>query len=51
MENAEPGNGVAPTVTCGAEGIWKDVVPGEGCHCVSGYFRENETCTRKLFMH
>ena len=53
IENAEPENGIAPIVSCGAEGIkfWKDVVPGEGCHCVSGYFRENETCTRKLFMH
>ena len=50
VENAEPENGLAPTVTCAVEGIWDSIVPGEGCHCVPGYFRENETCTRKLFM-
>ena len=55
VENAEPENGLAPMVTCAAEGIWESTItPGVGCCCVQGYFREklneSETCNRKALI-
>ena len=52
IENAQPENGVAPIVTCSAEGIWG--WPAMGCHCIRGLFRElvndSETCNRKALI-
>ena len=55
IENAQPGNGLAPLVTCSAEGIWASVpAAGAGCHCVPGYFREkineSEICSCKALI-
>ena len=55
MENAQPENGLAPLVTCSADGVWVDSVPGPGvgCQCIQGYFREifndSEACKRKAY--
>jgi hypothetical protein len=52
-ENAQPENGLAPVVTCSANGVWVDSAPwpGVGCQCKRGYFRErvndSETCECK----
>ena len=56
IENAQPENGVAPVVTCSAEGVWAGTPwPGLGCRCVLGYFIEifndSETCNRKALVH
>ena len=52
VDNAQPENGVAPMISgCAAGGIWGSVIPGTGCHCVPGYFRDNETCTRKSVVY
>jgi hypothetical protein len=58
IENAEPENGLAPVVTCSADGVWVDMYsapwPGVGCQCIRGYFRErvndSETCKRKALV-
>ena len=48
VENAQPENGLAPVISgCSVGGIWGSIIPGAGCQCVPGYFRENETCSRK----
>ena len=43
VENAEPENGLVPSVICSSGGAWS-LVPGAGCQCVSGYINENGTC-------
>ena len=52
VENARPENGVAPMISaCVVGGIWGSAIPGAGCQCVPGYFRDNETCTRKSVVY
>ena len=58
IENAESENvGLAPNATCAAEGIWEiTIIPGAGCRCVPGYYREKlneseETCNCKGFIY
>jgi hypothetical protein len=51
VENAQPENGIAPVISgCLVGGIWGSVVPGAGCQCLPGHFRENESCTRKCIV-
>ena len=52
VENAQPENGVSPMISvCAAGGIWGSVVSGAEYQCVPGYFRDNETCTRKSVVY
>ena len=52
VENAQPENGVSPMISvCAVGGIWGSVIPGAECQCVPGYFRDNETCTRKSVVY
>jgi hypothetical protein len=49
VENAQPENGVVTVISgCSVGGIWGSVIPGAGCQCLPGHFRENETCARKI---
>jgi hypothetical protein len=56
IENAEPEDGLAPVVTCSADGVWVDSAPwpGVGCQCIRGYFMErvndSVTCKRKALI-
>ena len=54
VENAEPEDGLAPVVTCAAEGTWESITPQVGCRCIPGYFREklndSETCNCKTYL-
>ena len=48
VENTRPENCVAPVISgCSVGGIWGSVIQGAGCQCLPGYFRENQTCSRK----